>query len=189
MKQQEVTLIIAIYGAAVATVSALWNSAQLFRIRRRLRIEAAIVPVLGDWQKKQMLISVTNLGVRPITVHSILAFKNWRDSKRRITKHGLMMTLPEGWPVTLEHEGDSKAGTVEHYEEVCSGRFGYMCVVDSVKRKWRFPRKMRLQLIERAADTRPFPAPDRIIEERPDGTRVVHTPPKGAPEKARGEPK
>ncbi|MBE3119566.1 MAG: hypothetical protein IMZ61_08570 [Planctomycetes bacterium] len=173
MKQQEATLIIAIYGATIATVAAVWNIAQLFRLRRRLRIEAAIGPVLGVWDKKQMLISVTNLGVRPITVHYICAYKNWRGS-RKGAKVGGMMTRPEGWPVSLKHEGDRVGTTVERFEELCSGQYGYMCVVDSVNKKWRIPRKIRLQLIERAADTRPFPAPDRIIEEREDGTRITH---------------
>jgi hypothetical protein len=165
MKLQDTAFI-----AAIATT--IWNSAQLYRLRRRLRIETGIVPILGVWTKKQMLITVTNMAIRPITVLEVRGCKSWIGSKRSI-KTGEIMVRPEGWPVTL-HEGDRVGAVIDRYEDLCSGKYGYLYVRDSVGKRWRIRRKMRLKLIKQAADHRPFPAPDRIIEERGDGTRITH---------------
>ena len=169
-----------------AIVTTIWNGTQLYRLRRRLKIETAIVPILGVWTKKQMLITVTNMAIRPITVLDVTGCKNWIESKRS-HRLGEMMVRPNGWPITL-HEGDRVGAVVEQYEGLCSGRYRYMYVRDSVGKKWRIRKKQRQVLIERAADPTPFPAPDRIIEHREDGTMVMHGMKKGeqgrAPEKS-----
>lgn len=165
MKLQDTAFIAAI-------VTTVWNSVQLYRLRRRLRIEAGIVPILGVWDKKQMLITVSNMAIRPITVLDVWGFKNWLEAKKSMRTCEIKV-LPKGWPVTLR-EGDRVCAVIDRYENLCSGTYGYICVRDSVGKRWRIKRKLRLNLIKQAADHRPFPAPDCIIEERGDGTRITH---------------
>jgi hypothetical protein len=142
------TLIIGIYGAVLATLTAIWVICQITREWRNLIIEGGIAWNPNNPDKKALIIKVTNNGKRPIQVESFQAY----PSKRAIKKgdvDDVRFYSAANWPLKLD-EGDSTDLVIEEFDFVASGKYQYFFVVDSLGKRWEMSGKVRRNIEEGA---------------------------------------
>lgn len=144
------TGILAIYGSAVATTTALWNILHLIQERRGVIIDGGMGVTLTTPRKTVLIINVTNKGKRPINILSIEFHKD-RRSKRHPEKFESYFFRPDNWPIRLE-EGESAEAIIEKWDWFrLGGPHRYNFIVDSLGKRWRFSRRLCRKLAHEAS--------------------------------------
>lgn len=143
------TSLLAIYGSAVATSTAIWNIFHLLQERRGLIIDGGIGIALTTPRNSVIIINVTNKGKHPINVISIEFHRN-RRAKRHPERLDSYFVRPANWPARLE-EGEPTEVVIEDWEWFKLGTFRHNFVVDSLGKRWKFGQRLCKKLAYEAS--------------------------------------
>jgi len=146
--------VIAIYGAATATVSLAHTLLRDWRDRGQLKIRAMVAEeyeivqgaMLSTRRRPFLVFTASNIGRRPIRVHHITASFGRNDMKADCIPH----EDPPPWDLT---EGGSKRFKVPLELFDRDPLPTSICVVDSVEREWRLGSRQFRKLRDHAIKT------------------------------------
>jgi hypothetical protein len=127
--------LLALYGAAAATVVALWNIHQ-YRSDRRLLVNVSIGYQPQAPQEKFLTIEVINSGKRPIRPQGIELHKSRRTSKKPSPSQHKQI-IPVEWPKTL-NEGETFTVIIPNplFSELFTEDYRFIFVHDSTNKCW-----------------------------------------------------
>lgn len=190
MTDQDITRCVAVYGAVVATVTAIWKIYTDLRDKGRLKIELTVgrmlsasgaavtmtmtpegpVPInLSD--RDRIFMTVTNVGRRPIKVAKVGGFQGARFGINRLglRRQGFIV-YPHNLPRMLE-PGDSVTEWMDDPKDIEPVRVMY--VWDSTGRGWRVPRRVLGQTKRRVREPeRPADAAGPSADQREEAVRA-----------------
>jgi len=138
---------VAIYGAVVSTVTALWNIRAGLRDRGRLRVDIRFRKIVrdttgqpfvvdaADLSGTQLVLTVTNTGRRSMTV------TGWGGEYKRPRPGGkYFVVVTRGMPKELR-ETEQHAEFTDDFAAVLEAGVKRMFVIDSADRHWTVPSK------------------------------------------------
>lgn len=142
-----ISLIIAIYGAIVATIVAAWNIYREATNRGRLRVQAVeadmIAPGVGAIANGKLWIKVTNVGRQ-----SIFLTKIGGRNKRGSTRSHFVLITAKQLPVKLE-PGEEWDDTSADVSSLDPQKVRYLAAWDSMGKVHKVPRRQLKELFKR----------------------------------------
>lgn len=146
MESGAVGLIVAIYGAAVATAVAAWNIyQQVVTYRDQLEVQVVRANMAQGGAviaRDRLWFKVTNVGRQPIWLHSV----GGRYKRRNPRSHFIIVTA-QGLPVKLE-PGEAFNDTSSDAKKLGLEKVRYLCAWDSKGKVHKAPSRQLQELLK-----------------------------------------